>query len=184
MIRAIGMVLTVAVLSAAPDSALAGEARVSFHEGLVTATFDTVPAAEALAAIRRATGVEVVVPVSVQGKTLTLTVTQLPFERFLRRVLEALDLGGFALVYEPGGAAGRLIVVDRARGRGPAAGEKTGAPAPGTAATGGTTPIYIPSREPPVYIPPREPPVYIPPTTEPVYIPPATEPRYVPPSGQ
>ncbi len=164
--------------------ALAGEARVTMEQGLVSATFDAVPTPQALEAVRRATGVEIVVPGSVQEKTLTLTVERLPFEPFLRRLLEGLDLGGFALVYEPNGAAQRVIVVDRAKG-----GEAATVPSPRpasespTASSGASAgPVYIPPKEPPVYIPPTTPPVYIPPASPPVYVPPATEPREIPPS--
>src|SRR5262245_53094140 len=86
------------------------------EDGLISADFDATPLPEALEAIQRATGVEIVVPVAVESRTLTLTVARASFEQFVRRVLDALELGGFALVYEPNGAAQRVIVVDRARG--------------------------------------------------------------------
>lgn len=111
--QAIG--LLVLALSLCPALALAGEARVRFQDGLLSAVFDATPGAEAFEAIRRATGVEIVVPESVGRKTLTLSLQPAPFEQFVRTLLQALDLGGFALVYERGGAADRLIVADAAR---------------------------------------------------------------------
>lgn len=168
--RILLMLALVALLPGGALPAWAGPARVEARNDLITATFDATPVPEALDAIREATRVEIVVPAATREKTLTLTAVELRFEAFVRRVLHALDLGGFALVYEPNGAASRVIVVDRARG----------GPSPGT--TGpvyvppATPPVYVPPREPPVYIPPREPPVYVPPTTPPVYVPPATPP--------
>jgi hypothetical protein len=147
----------------------AGEARVEVERGLVSASFDAVPVREALEAVRRGSGVEIVAPASVQDRTLTMTVEREPFEEFLRRLLHRLELGGFALVYESGGAAQRVIVVDRARG-GAAAPE----PVPPHPAPTGSRPVYIPPATPPVYIPPATPPAYIPPATPPVYVPPAT----------
>jgi len=108
--------LLLALLVLMPPSGFAGEARVQLVDGLVSATFEATRAADALEAIRGATGTQVVLLASVQTKTLTLSVKEVPFEPFLKRVLDALDLGGFALVYDPHGTADRLIVVDRARG--------------------------------------------------------------------
>lgn len=130
--------LIVAVLGVIAAVALAGEAGVQVRDGLVAATFEATPVPDALEAIRRATGVAVVLPPSVSDKALTLTVQPAPFELFLRRVLEALGLGGYALVYAPGGTAERLIVVEKAQGgEARAAPEKTPSPA---ARAGSTTP--------------------------------------------
>ena len=113
--RAIGALLL--VLSAViPAVALAGEARVRVQDGLVSAVFDATAAPEAFEAVRRATGVAVLVPPSAREKTLTLAVEQVPFEVFLRRLHEALDLGGFALEYGPDGAPDRLFVAEKGRG--------------------------------------------------------------------
>lgn len=110
------------LLATALSPALAAESSVRLHEGFVSATFEATPASEAFDSIQRATGVELVVPAFLERKTLTLTVEQLPLERFLQRVLNALDLGGFALVYGEGGAARQLIIVDRTGGDEPRAG--------------------------------------------------------------
>ncbi len=128
--------LAVFFLAVLPTAAYAGAASVHFQGGLVSATFDATPAPEALDALRRATGMEVVLPPSAQRQTLTLGVEQAPFEQFLQRVLAALDLGGFALVYAPGGGADRLIVVDKGRG----------AEAPAPARPQGTTPPVAEAR--------------------------------------
>src|ERR1700682_2698851 len=90
--------LLILILALVPAVTFAGEARVNFREGVVTATFDAVAVPEALELIRRATGVEIVVLRSIQQPTLTLSVDQVPFERFIHDVLGALELGGFALV--------------------------------------------------------------------------------------
>jgi hypothetical protein len=178
MIRLVASASILVVIALASVAA-AGDARVEVEQGLVSASFDAVPVREALEAVRRASGVEIVVPASVQDQTLTMTVERQPFEQFVRRLLDGLDLGGFALVYESGGAAQRVIVVDRARG-GVAAPE----PAPPPPAPTGSEPVYIPPATPPVYIPPATPPVYIPPATPPVYIPPSTPPVYIPPATE
>lgn len=115
--------LAIVILAAAPPLVAAGEARIQVLDGLVSARFDAVPVAEAVAAIRRAAGLEVVLPASVQGKTVTLAADQVPLERFIQRVLDLLDVGGYALVYEPGGQTRRLIVVESARVMPPQAGE-------------------------------------------------------------
>src|SRR3989338_7484704 len=67
---------------------------------------------------------------SAREKTLTLAVEQVPFEVFLRRMHEALDLGGFALAYGPGGAPDRLFVAEKGRGAGMAAPAAPPAPSP------------------------------------------------------
>ena len=100
--------------------ARAEEPRVIFQDGLVTATFDAVAAPRALEAIRSATGVEIVVLRAIEQQTLTLTAEQVPFERFIQRVLDALELGGFALVYEHDGGASRVIIGDRGHSDGAA----------------------------------------------------------------
>lgn len=114
MARTISAVLVVLLAAAA---AVAGPARMAVQDGLVSATFDATPAPEALDVIRRATGVELVLPPAVEPKPLTLVVDQVPLEAFLRRVLAALDLAGFALVYAPDGSADRLIAVPPGHGR-------------------------------------------------------------------
>ncbi|MBI4590540.1 MAG: hypothetical protein HY725_17050 [Candidatus Rokubacteria bacterium] len=99
-----------------PAVGVAGQTLVRFEDGLVSAAFQAAPAPQALEAIRQAVGLEVVLPPLAREKTLTLVVERAPLEAFLRRVLEALDLGGFALVYAPEGALDRLYVVDKGRG--------------------------------------------------------------------
>jgi hypothetical protein len=158
--------------------------RIESQGGQVTAELDGSPVPEVVSAMRRATGVDLVLPASTEGKTVTFSVSRVPIEGFVRRLLQALDLGGFALVYESSGAATRIIVVDRGR---PGPPPTAAVPAPPPPPAGPvyipptTPPVYIPPTTPPVYIPPREPPVYVPPTTPPVYIPPSTPPVYVPP---
>jgi hypothetical protein len=161
--------------------------RIESQGTLVTAELDQAPVPEVVSAMRRATGVELVLPASTEGKSVTFSLERVPIEQFVRRLLQALDLGGFALVYESSGTVTRLIVVDRGRptppgGRPPTAAVPT-APTGPTYVPPATPPVYIPPTTPPVYIPPREPPVYIPPTTPPVYVPPSTPPVYIPPSG-
>jgi hypothetical protein len=92
-----------------------GQPRVQVVNGLVTARLVAVPVAEAVAAIKQSTGLEVVLPATTQGKTVTVDVEDLPFERFIRRLLDQLDVGGYALVYESGGESRRLLVVESAR---------------------------------------------------------------------
>jgi hypothetical protein len=120
-------------LVAAGPGAAAGQPRIQVTEGLVSATLEGVPVGDAVAALRRVAGVDVVLPASVQGKSVTLSVAQLPLERFVRRLLEALGVGGYALVYEATGEMRRLIVVESS-GAAPAAERVTdqgpGSPAP------------------------------------------------------
>jgi hypothetical protein len=182
MVRWLGLLLALLGPGLA-DPALAG-VQVQVDAGRISAVFEDAPVPDALAAIRRAGGPEIVLPADSLSKTLTLAVERAPLEEFMRRLLRALDLGGFALVYESDGAAGRVVLVDRSRGLPPP--EPPADPAasaePPPAASAG--PVYIPPREPPVYIPPREPPVYVPPASPPVYIPPASPPVYVPPASE
>jgi hypothetical protein len=173
------LVLVVALLgSGLAPPALAG-VQVRVNDGRITAVLEDAPVPEALAAIQRAGGPEIVLPDAARGRSLTLTVEQVRLEEFVRRLLLALDLGGFALVYEPDGAAGRVVVVDRG---GPAPPPAAAEPPAETSAGVTAEPVYIPPASPPVYIPPREPPVYIPPASPPVYVPPASPPAYVPPA--
>lgn len=139
MARAISAVILVLPAAVA---AVAGPARMAVQDGLVTATFDATPAPEALDVIRRATGVELVLPPAVEATRLTLVVDQVPLEAFFRRVLAALDLAGFALVYAPDGSADRLIAVHPGHERpehGPP--ERSGTPA---AARSPTAPRRVP----------------------------------------
>jgi hypothetical protein len=183
MVRLLAPALIVVGLLVGSVAAGSG-ARVAMHEGVVTAHFEATPVPEALDAVQRATGVEIVLPASVRDKSLTLAVERVPFEQFVRRVLDGLELGGFALVYEANGAAQRVIVVDRARGGPTDAGPAASVVEPGPTAGAGSEPVYIPPAVPPAYVPPSTPPVYIPPRTAPVYIPPATPPIYVPPATE
>ncbi len=154
---------------------------VVVEAGRVSATFRGTPAREALEAVRAATGMEVVLPDTVHETPLTLSVERLPLERFLQRVVEALDLGGFALVYQSIGAAERVIVVERA-GRAAPVPRPPAAETPGGFGSAAPETVYIPPPTPPVYIPPLTPPVYVPPATPPVYVPPAEPPAYIPPA--
>jgi hypothetical protein len=137
------------VVAAGPGP-VAGQPRIQVSGGLVSATLDGVPVGEAVAALRRAAGVDVVLPASAQGKTVTLSAEQLPVERFVRRLLEALDLGGYALVYEASGEIRRLIVVESGRSAPPAerapepglAARASGGPAPRPAAPLGAPPTH------------------------------------------
>jgi hypothetical protein len=88
--------LAVAGVAAADERA---EPSVALQAGLVSARFTATPAALVSDVIRRATAVEIVIPSSALARPVTLTVERVPLEDFLRRLLVALDLGGFALVY-------------------------------------------------------------------------------------
>jgi hypothetical protein len=173
-----------AVMLAAPTIA---RATVQVEGELVSASFEATPVPAAVEAIRRATGVDLVLPGPSRAKTVTLQVERVPFEQFLRRFLQTLELGGYAVIYEATGVARRVIVVER--GSDAPAASAASAPAENAAGTGAaqpgqvapaTQPVYVPPATPPVYIPPAKPPVYIPPATPPVYVPPATEPQPAP----
>jgi hypothetical protein len=148
--RAAMVALAALGLVAAGPGPVTAQPRIQVTEGLVSATLDGVPAGEAVAALRRAVGVDVVLPASVQGKTVTLSAEQLPVERFVRRFLEALGLGGYALVYEGSGEIRRLIVVESGRSAPPsepapdsaAATRVSGGPAPRPAAPLGAPPTH------------------------------------------
>lgn len=106
--------LTAALLLVIPAALAAGGATVTVHDGRVSAAFDRTPAREAAEAIRHATGLEVVLPPSTWDTAVTLRVEGATVEQLLQRLLDALDLGGFALVYDPG-ERGRVLAVDRGR---------------------------------------------------------------------
>jgi hypothetical protein len=175
MVKWLGLVVALLGPGLAPP-ALAG-VQVQVDDGRISAVLEDAPVPDALAALKRAGGPEIVLPEAARSRSLTLTVERVRLEEFVRRLLQALDLGGFALVYEADGAAGRVVVVDRSRG-GPPPAEPPAEASAGVAAE----PVYIPPASPPVYIPPASPPVYIPPASPPVYIPPASPPVYVPPA--
>jgi hypothetical protein len=103
----------VAVLAAMPAATLAGETSVRFEAGVFSAQFEAATTAEALAAIRRATGLEIVGVVPASQKTITLTIEDAPLERFLARVAHALDLGGYAFVRAPDATADLGFLVAR-----------------------------------------------------------------------
>jgi len=157
MLAALGTavaILALVTLTAAPR-ALAGEARIEVADGLVSARFDAVPVAEAIAAIHRAAGLEVVLPASVRDRTVSVTADRLPLEGFIRRLLEVLDVGGYALVYDADGQR-RLIVVESGRGT-PSPGAAAGV---GAAARGGDpppAPAVVPAGAPASPFPGRPP---------------------------
>jgi hypothetical protein len=194
------------LIAALPVASAGAEARVDVRDDRISATFEESPTPEVLAAIRQATGVEIVLPPSASARTVTLAVESVPFERFLQRLLDALELGGYMLVFEPGATAPRVIMVDRgSRVPPPVPAPVPGAPAP---AAPGAPPEAVPGTPgapaepvpgaPPVAAPgvPAEPvpappvaapgvpdqPVPAAPGTPPVYIPPGTPPTYVPPA--
>lgn len=172
LVFAMGMMLSPA-LGLAAEPAEAG--RVSYQDGRLSVAFEETPVEVAFEAIRAATRIEVVFPAAVQGKTLTARVEGLGLEAALRRLLRALGLESFVLVYDGSGVIRRLIALEPGTGR----------PPPDPA---GPRNLPLDSRSPapetPVYIPPLSDPVYIPPTSEPVYIPPATPPQYIPPGEE
>jgi hypothetical protein len=126
LVVAIGLALR---LAGAPPAL--GQPQVQFVDGRITARLVAVPVADAMAAIQRSTGLEVVLPAIAQGKTVTVDAEDLPFERFIRRILDQLDVGGYALVYESGGESRRLLVVESARVTPPSAPATAMAPVPG-----------------------------------------------------
>lgn len=99
-------------------------ATVDYQDGMLSVTFAQTPAAAAFEAIRAKTGLRVVLPGDVLGKALTARIEGVVLEEAVRRLLRALGLESFALVYEPDGQAGRLVLLESAPGR----------PAPGPAA--------------------------------------------------
>ena len=104
-------VLLGSVIAVFPGGAQGGESRITVDAGLVSASFSAASASDVFDAIRRATGIEIIAPPSASGKVVTLAVERMPLEAFLRRVLDAVDLGGFVLgSSEPGGALDRVIV--------------------------------------------------------------------------
>jgi hypothetical protein len=124
----------------------AGEPRIQVTQGLVSASLEGVPVGEAVGALRRVAGVDVVLPASVQDRTVTLSLEQVPLERFVRRLLEVLGVGGYALVYEASGQMRRLIVVESGRsGPAPQPASDPGLAAPATAALESPGPALRPS---------------------------------------
>lgn len=102
--------LLVLVLLAAAIPALAGTAIVTSRGDLLTARFTQVTAAEAFAALRDATGVEVILPPILGEAALTTTVEGVTLQAAVRRILEVLGLTDFVLVFEADGRAERLVV--------------------------------------------------------------------------
>jgi hypothetical protein len=99
-----------ALFAILPAAALADEARVRVQDGLVWARFDSTPGIDAINAIKRATAIDVVIPATSMRQTLTLRADAMPVELFVRRVLQSLDVGGFALVYNAGAAVEQVFV--------------------------------------------------------------------------
>jgi hypothetical protein len=118
----------------------------------VSVSFDRTPLPDALGAIREATGLDLVVPADARD-TVTLTATDVTLDQLLPRLLSALGLGGYAVVYEAGGPATRVIVVGR--GAGSPSGPPSGSVQPGVAAgepsdPAGPRPVAAsPAAEPP-----------------------------------
>src|SRR5262249_28156470 len=83
-LRAAGVALVLAGLALSPRAAPAGEAHVRLEDGWVSATFVAAPFEQAFAEILRATGVEIVMPPSVRGGSLTLHADRESLDRFLQ----------------------------------------------------------------------------------------------------
>jgi len=112
MAHAIGVLLAMAWPVAFAAAAVAGEARVHVQDGLASGTFDATPAAEALAAVHRATGVEVVVPRSVSERTLTLVVGA-PSLELIKPALRRARRAGAGPRLCPAAPSGRLLAPRR-----------------------------------------------------------------------
>lgn len=121
-----------------PALTIADEVHVRVHDKRVWARFDGTPAGDAIAAIQRATGVDVVLPTPSAHPTLTLSADAMPIEQFLRRVLQSFDLGGFALVYNGDGHLDQLIVAEKGQ-----AVSAAPLPATHTLAPSGTAPVPL-----------------------------------------
>lgn len=111
--RFLPALLVLAPLVAAPVQA--GTAIVTTRGDLITARFTDVTAAEAFAALREATGVEVVLPAGVGEARLTADVEGLSVQAAVRPLLEVLGLTDFVLIFEADGRAERLVVHATAR---------------------------------------------------------------------
>lgn len=146
--KVIALAVSVVVLLA--SSALAREPSLTLEHGLVSARFDTTPASEVVDVVRRATGMRIQLPASASSTRVTLTVDRIPLEQFLRRLVDRLDLGGFALVYEPDGTPTHVVAADKGREASlPAAppAQRTRPEAPQRAGKGATVPFLIATRE-------------------------------------
>lgn len=137
----------------------AGRAAITLEGGLVSARFDATAVPEALEEIRRATGLEVVVPPSVTQETLTLSAQAVPLERFVRRVMDVSGLGGRAVIQDPEGQ-GRVPAVPA--GTSTPAEPSTVGPAPGDTPAGDGPPAAASSALPPIPLP-TTPPAHAPP---------------------
>lgn len=104
----------VSLVALSSDAVQNAESRITVDAGLVSASFNAASASDVFAAIRTATGIEIVAPPSASGTVITLVVEPMPLDAFLLRVLDALDLGGFLLGSStPGGEVDRVLVFEK-----------------------------------------------------------------------
>lgn len=84
---------------------------VKYRNGKLSMAFDQTPIEVALEAVRAKTGIRVNLPEDTRGKLLSVRVHPLPLEEAMCRLLWALGLDSFALLYDKNGQAQYLIVL-------------------------------------------------------------------------
>jgi hypothetical protein len=95
-----------------PVSEADAQGWVEYQNGKLSMAFEQAPVELVVALIREETGMLVVLPPAARGKFLSERVNALPPEAAVQRILRALGLSNFVLLYDGAGRAERLIVLE------------------------------------------------------------------------
>ena len=95
-----------------PVSEADAQGWVEYQNGKLSMAFEQAPMDLVVALIREETGMLVVLPPAARGKFLSVRVNALPPEAAVQRILRALGLSNFVLLYDRAGRAERLIVLE------------------------------------------------------------------------
>lgn len=85
---------------------------VEYKDGEISVAFDHTPLQVALYHIRARTGLEIVVPSTLESKPLNLRLSRLSLEPALRSLLSSMGFKSFALMYDEMGRPNRAVVLE------------------------------------------------------------------------
>jgi hypothetical protein len=85
---------------------------VDYRDGAISVAFSQVPVEFAVHAIHARTGLQIIVPRRVYGRTLNLRLRELPLESAMRSLVFSIGFSSFALTYDTNGRPVRAIVLE------------------------------------------------------------------------
>lgn len=85
---------------------------VDYRDGEISVTFDDTPIQFALHAFQAKTGLQIVIPSSVESKVVNLRLEGQPLESALQSLISNIGYKNFALMYDDAGRPRRAVVVE------------------------------------------------------------------------